>query len=117
MAGGTTAPVFYCGIVGYVSGTVVFTTSWTPVTSDPEPSSAAVGDSKYGVTVSGYTTRPKGAYRGTLVISATVDGDPVSPDLEMVINGNAEWDVSTVIGSNVMSERNHSADLSILILP
>lgn len=111
MAGGSASPVFYCDVVAYITGTVVWDAVWAPEGSDAEPLNFASGVSGYQVVAQGYTTRPKGVYRGTLTLSATLDGTPIGNTIRYIATGNAEWDVATVFGAPIMTQRNHSAEL------
>lgn len=113
MAGGSTPPIFYCDVVDYSTGTVVWNAVWVPETSDIAPTQATNGASGYEVNGSGYTTRPKGIYRGTLTLDATLDGTPIGNTIRYIATGNAEWDIATKQGPSVMTQRNHSSDLSL----
>lgn len=84
---------YYGGVVGYTSGTVVWTSTWVPVVDSPSPTLSDVGNGKIGIVAFGSPVK-----YGTLVVSATVDGVPCENSLRIVFAqaygyyGNAAWD-------------------------
>jgi hypothetical protein len=65
--------VIYGGIVGYVSGTVVWTPTWYPVASDPAPVLTPLANGRFSVEWS-VLFPPAGTSEGLLVVSCTLDG-------------------------------------------
>lgn len=74
----------YAGVVGYTSGTVVWTPTWTPVnTGDPAPTLTPLSGGRVQVQWANAGGFPPNTYTGLLVLNATVDGSPVSATIEV----------------------------------
>ena len=88
---------YYGGVVGYVSGTVEWTSTWVPVVDSPSPSISNMGNGQVGVSAFGTPV----CY-GTLVVSASIDGEPCENSLRIVFvskadyYGLASWDTVVV---------------------
>jgi hypothetical protein len=80
-----TGPI-YAGLIGYTSGTVVWSAVWTPLVADPAPATSPVGPGGSILEISfanlpGFP--PVITSRGLLTISATVDGVPTIDSVQI----------------------------------
>lgn len=77
---------FYAGVVGYTAGTVAWSSTWTPVDTDPAPTLVP----QSGGVVRVDWPRISGFFRfaiGELVVTASVDGVPVPVGERIVMTG------------------------------
>ena len=72
-------PYMYAGIVGYTSGVVVWSSAWTPVGADAEPTLTDIGGGVVRVEWPNLGDAPTRTSEGLLRLTATLDG--VSTDV------------------------------------